>query len=159
MRSLLHSFEPVEAPGRGEPPMATVILLDTPVFLAVFFGKGSGANWRKQLEGRVLAVSFITVARLLQLAWKGRWGPATRLELMDRLREGFEVVEVNMEVSDEWGQIRDRREGAIQASDSEWIAASALANGYALLTDDPDAFAGVPGLALIVVREEPEQAG
>lgn len=65
--------------------------------------------------------------------------------------ESFEIVPVSREVAGHYGRITRflRREGRLISGNDLWIAATALACGFPLVTNNTDHFTRVPGLKLL----------
>ncbi|NND83770.1 MAG: type II toxin-antitoxin system VapC family toxin [Acidimicrobiia bacterium] len=122
-------------------------LLDTSVFIASESGRPLG-----ELPGDV-AVSAITIGEL-QLGTLMAIDVESRFRRMGTLAiaQGLEPVPVDDEVAAEWGHLiaRLREAGRSMPLNDSWIAATAIARGMAVVTQDDD-FEGVPGLEVIRV--------
>ena len=106
--------------------------------------------YRPHLEGRVLTVSFMTVAELYLWAFKRNWGPKKREELEATLRN-YAVIPFDNDLCVSWAKITaegDKVHRSIACADA-WIAASALQHKIPLVTHNPKHFEFVPGLELI----------
>jgi tRNA(fMet)-specific endonuclease VapC len=118
----------------GVPPL----LVDTDVVSFLFRHDTRDALYRPHLEGRVLAVSFVTVAEVDQWARIRNWGPARQAELAAHLA-GFTMLHSNRDLCRWWAavSVEARRAGRpIQPSDA-WIAAMALLYDLPLVTHNP----------------------
>jgi predicted nucleic acid-binding protein len=133
-----------------KPPGAPPLLVDTDVISFRFRQDTRSTLYRPHLEGRVLAVSFVTVAELEQWARTRNWGPARQAELAAHITD-FTLLHSNRDLCRWWAavSVEARRAGRpIQASDA-WIAATALLYDMPLVTHNPHDFAGVAGLEVI----------
>jgi len=70
---------------RGNPRSTANALVDTDVVSFVLKGDTRAALYRPQLNGRLLAVSFMTVAELLYGALVRHWGAVRRAQLEQHL--------------------------------------------------------------------------
>lgn len=132
------------------PGSAPPHLVDTDVLSFTFRHDTRGTLYRPHLEGRVLAISFVTLAELDQWAQIRNWGPARRAELAAHVAE-VTVLHSNRDLCRWWASVsvESRRVGRpIQPSDA-WIAATALLYDMPLVTHNPADFAGVSGLTII----------
>ena len=69
------------------------VLLDTDVFSYLLKGNNPDAQrYRRHVEGKTIAVTFITVGELYSGAQKRRWGPARVASLETRLRAAVIVL-------------------------------------------------------------------
>jgi len=92
----------------------------------------------------------MTVAELDRWALQHNRG-LVRLERVAAFLERFAIVIPNRKLCDTWAVVADgaRRKGRpIHAADA-WIAATAIAIGVSLVTNNRDDFAGVDGLAIL----------
>ena len=123
-------------------------LADTSLFIAL--------EQRRPLAGtppRRLAVSVVTVAEL-HLGVLAATDPAVRARRLDTVTrvEALEPLQVDRSVAVAWAALRVslRDAGARMPVNDSWIAATALAQGMPVVTQDAD-FDDVPGLAVIRV--------
>lgn len=105
------------------------------------------------LVPRFLAVSVVTYAELRAgvLSAKDHETRSKRLATLERIPRDS-VVPIDLAVAEEWAALRLRlrdSERSMKVNDS-WIAATAIAIGVPVVTQDAD-FDGVPGLAAIRV--------
>ena len=127
--------------------MTEAILVDTDVFSFLLRGDPPAARFEPLLAGRVPAVSFATVAELRYGALKRGWGERKCRHLEEALRR-YLFLPANPDVSAAWARVRSTMDAAGHgmAGQDRWIAATALAFGCALLTNNNRHFERVPDL-------------
>ena len=128
----------------------TVGLLDTSVFIAT----ESGRRMDPAPLPRQSAVSAVTIGEL-------RWGvlmadqDVTRSRRLDTLRaaEQLEPIPIDGRVAAAWALLRRQlvTSGKKMEINDSWIAATAIAHGYALITQDRGFPTDVGGLTVIAV--------
>ena len=125
------------------------VLIDTTLLI----DRERGGNHLEQLLGdRDRAISVITVSELLHGVHRAKG--ATRLKrqsFVEHLLSAFEPIPITEAVArvhaSVWAGLAARGE-AVGAHDL-WIAATALAHGLELATDDTGSFQRVPGLTVL----------
>ena len=133
--------------------MASVVV-DTDVASYLHKKDSRARLFQRHLVGRDWVMSFMSVAELEEWAEKRRWGQARR-EKLARHMARFLVHFADLHLCRLWAEVRagaERRGRPIDKADA-WIAASALALGVELVTNNPDDFAGVEGLRLLTGEE------
>ena len=129
-----------------------VRLLDTNIVSYQMRSHPLAAKYRPHLIGHTLAISFQTVAELLEGASMAGWGAGKRGALTSILNQLL-VFQTDQATCDRWAEVRvARRSQPIGVADA-WIAATALANGLELVTHNPADFQAIPGL--VVISESP----
>jgi tRNA(fMet)-specific endonuclease VapC len=101
-------------------------IIDTDVVSMLFKGDTRAISYRPHLSGRLLRISFMTLAELERWALERGWGTSRKLELTQHLTH-YTVLPVNRELCLKWAEVRvgAKRNGRpIQTADA-WIAASA----------------------------------
>lgn len=130
----------------------SVRLIDTNIVSYLFNRHSLALAYAPHLIGYSLAISFQTVAELLEGARRARWG-AKRWNDLEALIGSMTVLESDRSMCDYWAEVRTvRRMQPIGVADA-WVAATALAYGLELVTHNPADFAAIPGLT--VVTEAP----
>lgn len=123
-------------------------LADTSLFIALEHSRPMMAQ-----PPEAVSVSVITVGelRLGVLAATDATSRARRLETLTRA-EAFDPIPIDTRVARAWAALRValRDEGRRMPLNDSWIAATALANGLPLVTQDDD-YDAVPGLVVIRV--------
>jgi len=130
--------------------MNTVVIVDTDVVSFLFKGDTRAQVYRQHLQGKTLALSFMTVAELYQWAYSRNWEERKLTLLEERLR-AYVIVPYDSELCKRWAMIcieRQRQGKPISAQDA-WVAATALQHGCPLVTHNQDDFAGITGLKVI----------
>ena len=105
-------------------------------------------RWR-QHRAADLAIPLTTYAELLVGAEKSKEPERVRQQI-DQLLEAHEVVEITGDVAAHYARIRaglEKRGRGIGGNDL-WIAATALAHGATLVTNNTGEFSRVPGLLI-----------
>ncbi len=125
-----------------------VRLLDTNIVSFVMKAHPLAARYRPHLTGHLLAVSFMTVAELLEGAVTAAWGQR-RLAALAATINGLLVLHSDAAVCQRWADVRAARQSQPIGVADAWIAATALAHGLEFVTHNPSDFVGVPGLAVI----------
>lgn len=127
--------------------MSTVVL-DTNVVSFLMKGHGLADGYRPYLEGRTLAISFMTVGELYEGACHAKWGRQKLIRLQENVRT-YLVIPFSLEVCRQWGAIRCARRKQPIAVDDAWIAATAKAHDLPLITHNPADFHDIDGIRIL----------
>jgi tRNA(fMet)-specific endonuclease VapC len=105
-------------------------------------------RWR-QHRAEDVAIPLTAYAELLVGAEKSSQ-PEQVLRQIELLLEAHEIVELTEEVAEHYARVRAEleRRGAVIGGNDLWIAATALAHGATLVTNNVGEFSRVPGLAM-----------
>jgi tRNA(fMet)-specific endonuclease VapC len=125
-------------------------VVDTDVVSYLFRHDTRAEQYRPLLTGRILVVSFMTVAELDRWALQRSWGLDRRERMADFLNR-FVIALVDRPLCRTWATVGDqaRRNGRpIQVADA-WIAATAMALNVPRITNNRDDYAGVENLPLL----------
>lgn len=130
----------------------TPVVLDTDVASAVLKERVAPALAR-QLTGRPLAITFVTVGELTRWTYVRRWGPQ-RAAGLRRFFGGVVVLPYSPTVATLWGEIQAHAQlrGRPRPDNDTWVAACCLARELPLATlniKDYTDFAEHEGLELI----------
>jgi tRNA(fMet)-specific endonuclease VapC len=132
------------------PPAATSALVDTNLISFLAKNDTRGALYRPHLAGKLLVISFMTVAELDRWALERNWGAARRARMEQYLRN-FVVHPFDRFLCLRWAEVTvgARRKGYTIETADAWIAATALQHGIPLVTHNPADFRGIDGLVVI----------
>ncbi len=113
-----------------------VILLDTNIVSFALKGDSRVNEYAPYLQGKRLAISFMTVAELYQWAFVRKWGPRRVKQLEQTLMTTYTVLAFDGVLCQKWGEIRAIRRtmGRPISSQDAWVAATALQYGLPLIT-------------------------
>ena len=123
------------------------LVLDTDVVSFLFKGDSRARLYRPFLAGRLVVISFMTLAELYRWALEKNWGEGRRRRMEEHLRK-LVVYPFNRDLCLKWAQVsvEARRSGRpIQCADA-WIAATAVMHGVPLVTHNPGDYEGVSAL-------------
>jgi predicted nucleic acid-binding protein len=123
-------------------------LLDTNIVSFVMRQHSLAARYQPHLTGYTLAISFMSMAEMLEGAMLAGWG-TRRMATLKTTLAGLLVLHSDPTVCHHWAEVRaQRRAQPISVADA-WIAATALASGVELVTHNPADFQGITGLTVI----------
>ena len=134
------------------------IVLDTCIVSYLMKGGPLAEAYAPHIQGRLPAISFITVGELYYGAEKARWGDKRRLELETTLRN-FVVIPYDHEIARCYGRVVAERRGAgnpIDPNDA-WIAACTVRHGVPLVTHNARHFNGISLLNIVTELKDTEQ--
>ncbi len=128
---------------------AEAVLVDTDVFSYLMNGSGYAALYRPHVDGKLIAVSFVTVGELYFGAKRKGWGESRLADLKDRLRV-VTIVPYDDSVCRAYADIKAACEanGKRVADNDLWIAACAVRHSIPLVSNNSRHFSGIPGLIL-----------
>ena len=112
-------------------------LLDTDVASFLFKGSKWAERFRRIVEGRRLALSFMSVAELYRWTIEQKWPQQKIGQLEDRLRR-YIIIPYDRDLAWAWANVTARCSEAgrsIGPSDA-WIAATALRHDLELVTNN-----------------------
>jgi len=127
-----------------------VMLLDTNVVSFVLKGDSRALLYSSYLEGRRLAISFVTVAELYQWAYIRNWSE-TRRQKLEASLQNYAVLPFDLTLCRLWGEIRSkcRAKGRPISPQDAWIAATAFRFHLPLVTHNPIDFEAVEDLQIL----------
>jgi len=131
-------------------PASLPVVVDTNVVSYLSKGDTRAANYRPHLTGRVLILSFMSLAELDHWMEIGRWGPDRR-EALRAFLGNYAVHYPDRRLCQFWAAAMSAARWAgkpINPADA-WIAAAALFLNAPLVTHNPADYAGVPGLTIL----------
>ena len=109
-------------------------VVDTDVVSVLFKNSPQASLYYPHLAGKLLAISFMTVAELDRWALERNWGRA-RIALMEAHLQQFAVHPSDRTLCRIWAQViyRERIQGRVIGTADAWIAATALLNNVPLV--------------------------
>lgn len=127
------------------------VVLDTNIVSYLLKGHPLMAPYRPHLEGKTLAISFMTVGELYEGAYRSDWS-VKRMEKLGEEIRNYLVIPYSPGICDMWGRIRAERKAQPIAVDDAWIAATAIMYTCPLITHNPNDFEGISGLQVITEK-------
>ncbi|WP_088289704.1 type II toxin-antitoxin system VapC family toxin [Kineosporia sp. A_224] len=129
-----------------------LVVIDTDVASSML-RRRTPESMLRQLNGRILAASFVTVGELTKWTLLRSWGPS-RTASMEAFLDQLVVLPYDSQVAKIWGQLQAYAQlrGRPRPVNDSWIAACCLARGLPLATfnlKDFTDFAEHEGLVLI----------
>jgi len=127
-----------------------VILLDTNIVSFIFKGDTRVEPYSPHLKGKILAISFMTVAELFQWASIRNWS-VKRINQLEETLDKYLIFPCDMELCRRWGTVRAmcRAKGNPISPQDDWIAATAFRYEIPLATHNISDFEKIEGLKLI----------
>ena len=125
-------------------------IVDTDVVSMLFKGDTRALAYRSRITGRLLGISFMTLAELERWSLERAWGQRRKLELAQHLTH-YTILPVSRELCGKWAEVSfaaKRKGRPIQTADA-WIAASALHYRVPLITNNRSDYTVVDGLLLL----------
>ena len=123
------------------------VLIDTNIFSYILKRHTFAERYRPHLDGKRLALSFMTLAELFQWAKEKSWGTKRIDDLKEKL-SAYVILHSDDQTVWEYAGVRAVKGRPINAGDA-WIAATALRHGLPLVTHNRSDFDHVPGLVVI----------
>jgi tRNA(fMet)-specific endonuclease VapC len=126
------------------------LIVDTNILSYTMRGHELARLYAPRLEGKLLAISFITVGEMYYGAEKRQWGVQKRKQLETTLRN-FVVVPYDHEIARCYGRLvaeRERQGKPITCADA-WIAACAVRHDVPLVTHNANHFENITNLQVI----------
>lgn len=132
-------------------PVAVVV--DTDVVSFTLKGDSRATEFARHLADRILVISFMTVAELDRWAMERNWGQARR-DAMEQFLQAFTVHPSNRDLCSQWATIVSgaKKAGRAVSTSDAWIAATALALGVPLVTNNVKDYESIEGLRVLTVR-------
>ncbi|OGR08424.1 MAG: hypothetical protein A2511_13145 [Deltaproteobacteria bacterium RIFOXYD12_FULL_50_9] len=126
------------------------IILDTCIVSYLMRGGPLAEAYTPHVQGRLLAISFITVGEMYFGAEKAGWGEKKRKILETTLRN-FVVIPYDHEIARCYGRlVAERARGGTPISFNDaWIAACVVRHGVPLVTHNAKDFMNISSLQII----------
>ncbi len=128
-------------------------ILDTHIVSYLMKGGPLAEAYAPHVQGRLLAIAFITVGEMYFGAEKNNWGKKKRKELETTLRN-FVVIPYDHEIARCYGRLVAERErnGKPIAPNDAWIAACATRHDVPLVTHNAKDFVSITALEVITEK-------
>jgi tRNA(fMet)-specific endonuclease VapC len=125
-------------------------VVDTDVISYLFRSSPVAQLYRQHLAGRLLVISFMTLAEIRFGMLHAGWG-ARRVASMEAYLKQFVLHMCDSDLCHSWAQIvhSERARGRVISAQDAWIAATAIQNDLPLVTHNRRHFDGVDGLVVI----------
>ena len=132
--------------------MSDSFVVDTDVVSSVLKGDSRAEAYRSHLEGRILIVSFMTIAELERWALVGNWGRVAVREFQPP-HHGFRISAHDRELCRAWATVKTEanRDGRPIETADAWIAATARHLRVPLVTHNARHYAGLSELSILSV--------
>lgn len=126
------------------------IILDTNIVSYLMKGGPLAKAYAPHVDGRLPAISFITVGELYFGAENRSWGEKRRAKLESTLRN-FVVIPYDHEIARCYGRLvfERKKSGMPIAPNDAWIAACAVRHGVPLVTHNAKDFIGISSLTIV----------
>jgi len=130
-------------------PSVEAVLVDTDVYSYLMNGSTYAALYKPHVQGKLIAVSFVTIGELYYGAYRKNWSPERIEDLKDRLRS-VTIVPYDEAVCRTYAEIKSaiQSKGKTVADNDLWIAACAVRHSIPLVSNNAKHFADIPGLVL-----------
>jgi tRNA(fMet)-specific endonuclease VapC len=132
------------------------LLLDTDVFSFLMKGRDERAEaYRSHIQGKTIAVSFVTVGEIHFGAAKRGWASKRIRAFSERLK-AVVVVPSDNEVCKKYGQLKAelQSKGIVVSDNDLWIAACAIRHSVVLVSNNRRHFQNIPELNLLSLAPE-----
>ena len=123
------------------------LLLDTDVFSYFLKCDTRAEKYRKHVDGKRLALSFMSVAELYRWAVLRAWTPK-KIDRLQSAMQKYLVIPYDNDMAWTWARVMSVKGHPMAAGDA-WIAAAALRHGIPLVTNNGRHFAHVPNLEIV----------
>lgn len=129
------------------------IILDTNIVSYMMRGGREAEAYAPHVQGKLLAIAFITVGEMYFGAENGNWSKTKRKQLETMLRN-FVVIPYDHEIARCYGRLvaERKRNGNPIAPNDAWIAACTVRHGVPLVTHNAKDFKKISGLKVITER-------
>lgn len=125
------------------------VVVDTSVVSYLLKQHSLADSYRQFLAGKLLGLSFMTVAELYRWPLERNWG-AARIAVLQAHLKDYVVLPQDDAMCWEWAKIMSRKGRPIAAADA-WIAATAVRHAAPLVTHNARHFQEIDNLVVLTV--------
>jgi predicted nucleic acid-binding protein len=133
------------------------VLLDTDVFSFLLKGREQAELYRKHVEGRMIALTFVTVGELYAGMIKAKWMQASVIQCEQRIKATV-VLPYDVGVCKAYAEIKNELRHDPIAPNDLWIASCARRYSVPLVTHNRNHFDRVRNLTVISEAPHVERA-
>ena len=125
-------------------------IVDTDVVSILFKAGPLSSHYQRHTVGKLLAISFMTLAELERWPLERAWSEFRTAELRQYLQK-YVVLHSTYEICKTWAQVITQARKISRSIDSAdaWIAASSIYYDVPLITNNPKHFEQIPNISLI----------
>ena len=125
-------------------------VVDTDVVSFLFHNSPLAQLYRRHLIGKLLVISFMTLAEIRYGMLNAHWG-STRMARMEAYLKQFVLYGCDSDLCTTWARVvhSERTRGRVVSAQDAWIAATAIQNSVPLVSHNRRHFEGIEDLALI----------
>jgi tRNA(fMet)-specific endonuclease VapC len=129
------------------------IIIDTNIVSYLMRKSPEAKAYAVHLQGKLVAISFVTVGELYYGAEKRNWGQTKRLQLETALKN-YVVIPYDHEIARQYAKVLVEREqmGRPISFNDAWIAACALRHSTSLVTHNSKDFESIADLQIITEK-------
>jgi predicted nucleic acid-binding protein len=124
------------------------VLLDTDVFSFLLKGREEAELYKKHVEGKIIAVTFVTVGELYAGIIKAKWMPASVIKYERRLK-AMAFLTCDIGVCKAYAEIKNELKHETIGVNDLWIASCARRHSVPLVTHNRKHFERVRDLTVI----------
>ncbi len=140
--------------------MSEALLLDTNVVSFLLKKDTRAEDFKPLLRGRILYLSFASVAELYRWALGRNWGQG-RIGRLERTLRSYAILPYDRDLAWAWASVMDAcsRQGSSMSTTDAWIAATACRHCLPLLTHNVKHFVAPErycGLELVTLEDRVE---
>lgn len=134
-------------------------ILDTNIVSYLMKGCPLAEAYAPYVQGKLLAIAFITVGEMYFGAENKNWGERSRKKLETTLRN-FVVIPYDNEIARCYGRLmaERKRSGKPIGPNDAWIAACATRHAVPLVTHNAKDFEGITSLSIITAKQAPDRS-
>lgn len=134
-------------------------ILDTNIVSYLMKGGPLAEAYAPYVQGKLLAIAFITVGEMYFGAENNNWGERRCKKLETTLRN-FVVIPYDNEIARCYGRLMTerKRSGKPIGPNDAWIAACATRHAVPLVTHNAKDFEGITSLSIITAKQAPDRS-